>query len=246
MEQGTDEWLKWRQEGIGGSDVAAILGKCPYKTELQLWREKRGQETKMWQQQLHRGHEVESQVRAAYEFATGMDFPPALMEAGFMRVSLDGWNAENKKGIEIKYCGADKIGKIPEHHMIQMQYQMFVAGVEDWVYIQSNDGITFKATPVKANKEHQDWIIACVKAFWNNVQSGIEPAPSERDWVKYEGNQIFHALLDKIPELTGKKKDQARQMVFSTVSKVNRKVICNGWRIDCQTKRITKGDSDAE
>lgn len=35
-----DEWLKERTKGIGGSDVATILGLNPYKTPLQLWEEK--------------------------------------------------------------------------------------------------------------------------------------------------------------------------------------------------------------
>lgn len=246
MEQGTDEWLQWRKQGVGGSEVAAILGKCPYKTELQLWREKRGKVEKVWAQQMHKGHEVENQVRAAYEFATGMDFPPALMEAGFMRVSLDGWNAENKKGIEIKYCGLEKMEQdVPEHHMIQMQYQMFVAGVDDWTYIRSNDGITFKATHIKANPEYQKWIVECVRTFWHNVQNGIEPSPCERDWVEYEGNPIFHVLLDRVPGLAAKERDHARRIIFDTVSPVNRKVICHGWKIDCQTKRITKETENA-
>lgn len=37
-----DEWLKERTKGIGGSDVATILGLNPYKTPLQLWEEKAG------------------------------------------------------------------------------------------------------------------------------------------------------------------------------------------------------------
>lgn len=36
------DWLKQRHQGIGGSDAAAILGKNPYKTNLDLWREKTG------------------------------------------------------------------------------------------------------------------------------------------------------------------------------------------------------------
>lgn len=35
-------WLKERGKGIGGSDVASIVGQNPYKTNRQLWREKMG------------------------------------------------------------------------------------------------------------------------------------------------------------------------------------------------------------
>lgn len=35
-------WLKGRRTGIGGSDVAAILGLSPYKTPLDVWNDKLG------------------------------------------------------------------------------------------------------------------------------------------------------------------------------------------------------------
>ena len=37
-----DDWLNIRSKGIGGSDAAAIIGKNPYKSNLDLWREKTG------------------------------------------------------------------------------------------------------------------------------------------------------------------------------------------------------------
>lgn len=39
-----EEFLKRRMAGIGGSDIAAILGLSPYKTGLQLWMEKTGRD----------------------------------------------------------------------------------------------------------------------------------------------------------------------------------------------------------
>lgn len=37
-----DEWLNARKLGIGGTDMAVVLGLSPYKTPLQLWLEKTG------------------------------------------------------------------------------------------------------------------------------------------------------------------------------------------------------------
>ena len=34
------EWLKLRIKGIGGSDASSILGLNPYKSTLELWKEK--------------------------------------------------------------------------------------------------------------------------------------------------------------------------------------------------------------
>lgn len=36
------EWISARVSGIGGSDAAAILGKSPFKSNVQLWEEKTG------------------------------------------------------------------------------------------------------------------------------------------------------------------------------------------------------------
>ena len=39
-------WLSQRTKGIGGSDAASILGYNPYKSSIDLWREKTGRTTK--------------------------------------------------------------------------------------------------------------------------------------------------------------------------------------------------------
>jgi putative phage-type endonuclease len=40
-----DEWLADRRSGIGGSDIAAILGLSPWKTAVDVWIDKTGQST---------------------------------------------------------------------------------------------------------------------------------------------------------------------------------------------------------
>lgn len=42
LEMPKEQWLAERRQGIGGSDVAAILGENPYKTAIDIWREKTG------------------------------------------------------------------------------------------------------------------------------------------------------------------------------------------------------------
>ena len=38
-----EEWLKYRTQGIGGSDVSILAGINPFKSVHQLWLEKTGQ-----------------------------------------------------------------------------------------------------------------------------------------------------------------------------------------------------------
>ena len=37
-----EEWLKNRKNGIGGSEIAAAIGKNPYMTNVELWELKTG------------------------------------------------------------------------------------------------------------------------------------------------------------------------------------------------------------
>ncbi len=40
--QRSPEWLELRRQGLGASDMAAVMGVSPYKTPYQLWAEKTG------------------------------------------------------------------------------------------------------------------------------------------------------------------------------------------------------------
>ena len=38
-----EEWLRYRKQGIGGSDVSCLLGINKWKSEIELWLDKTGQ-----------------------------------------------------------------------------------------------------------------------------------------------------------------------------------------------------------
>lgn len=42
FEPGTDEWHAARAQGIGGSEIAAVLGLSPYESRFSLWHRKKG------------------------------------------------------------------------------------------------------------------------------------------------------------------------------------------------------------
>lgn len=87
---------KARPHGIGGSDIAALLGLSPYKTALQLWAEKVGHPGAAEPQGIHLryGQHLEPFVAREYEQVTGLHtsevgtsiFHP---EHGFMFASID-------------------------------------------------------------------------------------------------------------------------------------------------------------
>ena len=63
-----------RPIGIGGSDIAALLGLSPYKTPLELWAEKVGHPGLKASQGIHLrfGQHVEPFIAKEYERSTGL------------------------------------------------------------------------------------------------------------------------------------------------------------------------------
>ena len=90
-----EDWLKERTKGIGGSDVATVLGLNPYKTPLELWEEKTGKskgheagEAAYW------GTQLEDLVAKEFSKRTGMkvqrvNFMLTAGEDGWMRGNID-------------------------------------------------------------------------------------------------------------------------------------------------------------
>lgn len=111
----TEEWLKARK-AIGGSDAAALVGLNPYKTNIDLWREKTGRAAApdiSNEDYVKFGHDAEPHIRELF----ALDHPQ--YEVGyvennmfindrypFAHASLDGWLTEKETGrkgiLEIK------------------------------------------------------------------------------------------------------------------------------------------------
>ena len=172
MDQGTDKWLEWRKQGVGASEIAAILGISPYKTRHDIFLSKTTDQVNETSFIMQRGHDKEIIARAKYELMNGDEFPPALIENDiypYMRASLDGYNKEKNHVIEIKYCGKNFKDTIPDYYNVQCQYQMFLTNATcELVWITDDDQI--KCVPVERDLELIKTIIAEVVAFWDEVK----------------------------------------------------------------------------
>jgi putative phage-type endonuclease len=93
LEQGTDEWLKFRQSHLGASDASTVMGLNPWRTRKQLWEEK----VLGWTQELNanmaRGQMMEVFARAEYQLVTNLFVIPMVGESimfPFISASFDG------------------------------------------------------------------------------------------------------------------------------------------------------------
>lgn len=147
FEQGTEDWLRWRNGGVGGSEIHGIVkGTLPEWEQVIFHKlyEKSFHFSEVTQKAMDRGHELEPEARERIEKVAGMKFPPCCLELTsdpFFRVSLDGMSEDAETIIEIKCLGSathNKVVKdrqISDRYFYQIQYQLLVSGARRCLYV---------------------------------------------------------------------------------------------------------------
>lgn len=198
LEQGSDRWRSWRCEGLGGSDIAAIMGLSPYKdaSPEEVFAEKTSRQAKESTFAMRRGIRLEPRAREMVKLRFQRSFDPCCVEHGeqpWMRASLDGICLRGKPPalLEIKapkWTDHDRIlcGLVPPHFMVQMQWQMLVTGVDRCHLVSISEKFDMFKGPdllahveVESDPEQQAEILDVADAFWQRVlehRAGRVPA----------------------------------------------------------------------
>lgn len=186
-----NDWLKLRRQGIGGSDVAAILGLSKWKTPLDVFNDKTGESAPEEQEDnasMEWGRRLEPVIRDKYAEATGFKVAkPDLMlvsdEHPFMIADVDGI-AEDGRILECKTArtardwGEEGMDEIPEYYQTQVQHYMAVTGAAACDVAVLIGGSDFRIYTVKRDQELIDILIKEESKFWNeHVVPGIAPSP---------------------------------------------------------------------
>ena len=206
MKKSEINWHKQRAKGIGGSDCAAILGKNPYMTNVELWEIKTGRKK---QQDISDkdcvkfGVAAEQHLRELFK----LDYPEfeviyepynnnANPQYDFIRGSFDGRLIEkstNKKGIlEIKTTNILQSmqkekwrNQIPMNYYCQCLFYMAVYEAEFCV-LKAQLKTMFDGVPYLQTRHYFiersevqadiDYLMQKGSEFWESVQSGQCPA----------------------------------------------------------------------
>lgn len=141
-----EEWLEVREKSLGGSDAASVLGLSPWKSNVKLWLEKKGEleiEDISDKSYVKFGIEAEKPIRDLFTLDHD-EFEVQYFENNiwindkfpFAHASLDGWITEiatGAKGIlEIKtvniYNNNDLAWKdrIPDYYYTQILHYMMI------------------------------------------------------------------------------------------------------------------------
>ncbi|WP_411679603.1 YqaJ viral recombinase family protein [Clostridium thailandense] len=197
------EWYKWRNKGIGGSDVAAICGLNKYKSPVQLWMEKTEQiAAEEAGEAAYFGTILEPIIKM--EFTKRTSLPIRNVKAilkhpiySFMLANLDGVVKDpihDKCIFEAKTASAFKQEQwengIPEEYMLQVQHYMAVTGYQKAYVAVLIGGNHFKYKVIDKDEEIIQMIIKLEENFWNHVLNNTPPP--------LDGSQASSELLSRL------------------------------------------------
>jgi len=206
-----EEWLRWRKKGIGGSDVAAILGISKWVSAIDLWLDKTNQKNKPAEanEAMQWGTILEPIIRDHFAAVTGktvMEVKAMLQHPDhpFMLADVDGVTTDdngNPAILEIKTASEYKrdewLEGVPTYYQTQVQHYLAVTGVSKAYVAVLIGGNTFRIYEVDADPEIQQMLIAVEKNFWNMVTNMIRPDIDGSDAAKDLLDQIYRGGVEE-------------------------------------------------
>jgi putative phage-type endonuclease len=188
------EWHEWRLGGVGGSDASAIMGRSPWASMGDVWKQKTRRTAGPKQTPaMKRGIELEGAARAEYERLTGIAMPPLLIEHAtlpFIRASVDGINDAARRVLEIKCPGKKdhaeaRAGRIPEKYLWQCVHLLLVTGYERLDYF-SFDGQSGVTVPFERDEKLEQRLVQAETWFWRYVVDDVPPPVPSTEQIKIE------------------------------------------------------------
>lgn len=206
LEMTHEEWLEDRRKGIGGSDVATILGLNKYKSVYQLWLEKTGQVevTSAQSEAAYWGNTLEEVVAEEFSKRTGKKVRRRnrVFEHSkypFLRANIDrdvvGENAVLECKTANQYLANEwEEDEIPIQYICQVQHYMNVLNLDYVYFAVLIGGQKFIWKKMERDQELIDMITEKLVAFWTeNVEKGMEPAI---DGLKATSDFLTQRYLD--------------------------------------------------
>ena len=206
--QGSPSWHAFRMQGIGGSDAPAVMNISPYKTPLQLYREKAGMPNELDEEDnefiFAKGHATEKLIRKEFQDLMKVEMNPICVihdKYDFIQASLDGF--DEKLGVlEAKLVGKEVLktalekAEIPAHHYAQVQHQLAVTGADIGQWFGHNGKDQGALVEVRADQKYISNMISYEELFWDMVRTRTAPPLSDRDYLLPEDESLLNALRD--------------------------------------------------
>ena len=195
--ESNEAWLEERRKGVGGSDVAAIMGLSAYSTPYQVWLSKTlgvdedisGKPAVQWGNILepvigehYASEHPDRTVRRVNAIARSIARPWAQASLDYeVRDPELGWGV-----LEIKTAGlrreSDWDDGVPVYYQTQVAHYLSVTGRQFADVAVLIGGQDYREYRIMRDEEDVAAVEKAVDAFWHDyVESNIEPAIGDGD-----------------------------------------------------------------
>ena len=206
-----EEWLDYRRQGIGGSDVAGIMGISPFRTARDIYYDKLNIATVEGEPEnwvaLEMGHLLEDLVAKIFHKKSGLEiyqikkmfqhpkYPFMLADVDYFVRLPDGTTAI----LEIKttnynakdHWWEDGRETVPVYYEVQGRHYMAVMDADIvffcCLYGNTEDEVIIRE--IKRDMEYEQEMIYLERSFWENHVLAKNPPPYTED-----GEQIMKSV----------------------------------------------------
>ena len=203
-------WLEERRSYIGGTDVAAIVGKSKYKTELDIYLEKTGQKTDTKAgRKAEAGIALEPYIREWYSEDIGQ---PILggetirdKEFPFLGANIDG-KLDASTLVEIKTMdfstreewGEPGTDEVPIHYFVQCIWYLGMTGADRVILVKCDRGtMNIEDYIIEPSPDlYQLCRREAINLWQNHILTGVPPEPTERD-----GSNLIYLFPQRTAEI---------------------------------------------
>lgn len=217
-----NEWLEARRQGIGGSDVAAILGLSDWESPYSIWADKLGYlPEKEENEAMRQGRDFEDYVARRFCEATGKKVRRVNRilkhpEQYFMLANIDRDVVGENAGLECKTTSVMNLkkfrhGEYPENYYCQCMHYMAVTGASKWylAVLILNKG--FHIFEIERDEEEIQALIAAERCFWTLVENETPPVVYGLEATKRAIEAVHHTDESAAPVLLYGEEDALKE-----------------------------------
>lgn len=207
--------MQLRKKGVGGSEVAAILGLDEYSSPYKVWLDKTGRETfNVDNKYTQAGNILEDAVSKFFETKTNY----RIIKASATSKTLVHPKYEFAVGTpDRRYFHSSSIGKgileckttqhayddVPQKWFIQLQWYLGIIGYNFGSVAWLERGLDFKYKEFEYDPEFFEYMISAVHRFWHdNVLKDVPPDPIDvSDIQRMYSKHTDGVITEATPEM---------------------------------------------
>ena len=191
-----NDFLTSRKTGIGGSDIAAIIGVSKFKTALEVYLSKTTDQPEQKGEHLYWGHALENPIIDRFIRDTGAnvirqpemrrhpDYEWAIANADALITNGDTIEAileiKTSSAFKSREWGADDTDEVPIEYIAQVQWYMWIYDVNEAYLAALIGGNQYRQYHITRDDELIAMLAEKAQAFWqNHVIPRIPPEPQD-------------------------------------------------------------------